>query len=264
MRHDVVPQLVLVEAARRDRKVVHRLLGRKAEAERDVTELQVEVDHEHLLPRERERRGEIRGSEGLARTALRAEHADEPAVLAPALVDAVRRVPRDRDAHREAELLLRLREDRHVVGSRLERAPEEPVRRGRGEHDDRHVGRGAVRAVDDVQRAIVLAPLAGDDDEVRLVLEQRSDGFLDALGQRDEAEARVVRERSLDVERVEAFDCYECADRAIHGSPYRFVWLVMSCWICCVVIAFLGGSFAFPAGRRRNHKVPLLDASAIV
>ena len=74
----------------------------------------------------------------------------------------------DRDAHRESQLLLRLREDRHVGGPRLERAAEEPVRRRRGEHDDRHVGGGAMRAVDDVQRPVVLAALAGDDEQIGL------------------------------------------------------------------------------------------------
>ena len=78
--HHVVVELVLVEGAPRDGEVVHRLLGRQAHAEPDVAELQVEIDDEDLLPGERERDREVARGEGLARAALRAEHADETPV----------------------------------------------------------------------------------------------------------------------------------------------------------------------------------------
>ena len=120
-----------------------------------------------------------------------------------------------------------------------------------------------MHAVDDVQRPVVLTALARQDHEVGLVLGHRPDGLVDALGHREEREARVVRQRPLDVERVEAFDCDECADWSFHGG-YRFVCELMSFCSWSVVIAFLGGSLASPAGRNRNHMTPESDASAIV
>ena len=84
VRHHVVVELVLVEGAARDGEVVHRLLRGQAHAEPDVAELQVEVDDEHLLAGEGERDREVARGQGLARAALRAEHADEaPFALRP-------------------------------------------------------------------------------------------------------------------------------------------------------------------------------------
>ena len=99
----------------------------------------------------------------------------------------------------------------------LERPPEEPVRRGGREDDDRHVGRRAMRAVDDLQRPVVLAALAGDDDDVRVVRLERPDRLVDALGHPEELEARVVGQAALHVEGVEPFDGDDCADRVFHG-----------------------------------------------
>ena len=53
-----------------------------------------------------------------------------PSLLAPTAAPLAR-CPRDRLAHREAELLLRLREERHVGRPDVEGATQEPVRRGR-------------------------------------------------------------------------------------------------------------------------------------
>ena len=77
-------------------------------------------------------------------------------------------------------------------------------------------GDGVVRAVDDLERPVVLAPLTGDDKKIGRVLHQRPDGLVHALRHRDEREARVVRQRPLDVEGVEAFDGDQCADRMVH------------------------------------------------
>jgi hypothetical protein len=216
VRHHVVGELVLVERAAGDREVVHRLLGRQPEGERHVPELQVEVDDEHLLPREGERRGEVARRERLARAALRAEHADEPA-LPPLARGPVTRPPGDRLAHREAQLFLGLREDRHVRRADLERPPEEPVRRGGREDDDRHVRRRAMRAVDDLQRAVVLAALAGDDEHVRALRLERTDRLVEAVRHPEQLEARVVGQGPLDVEGVEPLDCDDCANCVIHG-----------------------------------------------
>ena len=161
---------------------------------------------------------------------------------------------RDRLAHREAELLLRLREQRHVRRTDLERAPEEPVRRRGREDDDRHVGRRAVGAVDDLDRAVLLAALAGDEDDVDVSVLQRANRLVDALGHADELEARVVGQGPLDVEDVEPFDCDECADRALHGSTYR-------CPLICarssaLVIDFFGAFLGVACGAQQEPERP--------
>ena len=83
------------------------------------------------------------------------------------------------------------------------------------------VGSRAVRAVDDLERPVVLAALAGDEEHVDVLLLERADGLVDAVGHPDELEARIVGQGSLDVEDVETFDCDECADGAVHRSAYR-------------------------------------------
>jgi hypothetical protein len=220
--HHVVGELVRVERASRDGEVVHGLLGREAEAQRDVTELQVEVDDEHALAGERERDREVARRERLSRPALRAEHADEATLTVSRVRMTCPRSTRDRLAHREAELLLRLREERHVGGADLERTPEEPVRRRGREHDDRELGRRAVRAVDDLDRAVVLPPLTCDEEHVHVGALKRSDCLVDAVGQPDELERRIVGQGPLHVERVKPLDCDDCADRAFHGGPTAF------------------------------------------
>ena len=82
------------------------------------------------------------------------------------------------------------------------------------------VGRGAVRAVDDLERPVVLAALAGDEEDVDLAGLQRADRLVDAVGHPDELEARVVGQGPLDVEGVEPLDGDECADRASPSVAY--------------------------------------------
>ena len=160
----------------------------------------------------------------------------------------------DRLAHREPELLLRLGEERHVGGPGLESPPEEPVRRRRREHDDRDVRRCPVRVVDDLERPVVLAALAGHEDYVDLAALERAHGVVDAVGHADELEGGIVGQGPLDVEDVEPLDCDQCADAAFHGPTY-------CCPLICarssaLVMALLRRFFASPAGRRRNQSVP--------
>ena len=84
------------------------------------------------------------------------------------------------------------------------------------------------------------------------------------VGHPDELEVRVVGHGSLDVEGVQAFDGDECADWASPWCSYLLSCDVISCWSCCVEIAFFGAFFASPAGRRRNHMDPVSAASASV
>ena len=81
------------------------------------------------------------------------------------------------------------------------------------------VGRCPVRAVDDLERPVVLASLAGDEDDVDVTSLERTDRLVDPVGEPDELEVRVVGQGPLDVEGVEAFDCDECADGAFHCRP---------------------------------------------
>ena len=60
------------------------------------------------------------------------------------------------------------------------------------EDDDRQFRRRAMRAVDDLERPIVLTPLAGDEEDVDLAALQRPNGVVDAVGDADELEMRVV------------------------------------------------------------------------
>src|SRR6185369_13150054 len=126
---------------------------------------------------------------------------------------------------------------------------------------DRHVGSGAVDAVDDLERPVVLTALAGDEDDVDLTALEGPNGFVDAVRQPDQLKVGVVRQGPLDVEGVQAFDGNECADGAFHGSYFcPLIWA--RSWV--LVIDFFGAFFASPAGRRRNHNVPESDARASV
>ena len=89
-----------------------------------------------------------------------------------------------------------------------------------------------MRAVDDLERPVVLAALAGDEEDVDVTALERADGLVDAVGDADELEARVVGQGPLDVEGVEAFDGDECADGAFHRSTATSVPL-----ICCEELA---------------------------
>ena len=85
-----------------------------------------------------------------------------------------------------------------------------------------------MRSVDDLERPIVLTPLAGDEEDVDLAALQRPNGVVDAVGDADELEMRVVGQGSLHVEGVQPFDGDECADKSVSHlgatSPACFAW----------------------------------------
>ena len=120
-------ELVGVERARRLGEVVDGSLGREPEAERDVPELQVEVDERDLLASLREADGEVGRGQRLAGAALGPEDADEPRVLGDQR-RLVSLLSREQLVHLEAHLLGSRREHHDVVCAGLERAPEEAVR----------------------------------------------------------------------------------------------------------------------------------------
>ena len=98
--------------------------------------------------------------------------------------------PRDDLLERERDLLRRLRERDHVVGARLERLPEEAVGRGLAHHDDRAVGPVLDGVVDHGRHAVVVA-VAGDDDDVGRLLEERAP-VVEVVGVADDLERRLV------------------------------------------------------------------------
>ena len=118
-------------------------------------------------------------------------------------------------------------------------------------------------AVDDLERPVVLAPLAGDEEDVDLAALQRPDGVVDAVGDPDELEVRVVGQGPLHVEGVQPFDGDECADESVAMVRY-FACLFRLAWSRSVFIDTVsGGVFLAPTcGRRRNQSVPVSDASA--
>ena len=83
-------------------------------------------------------------------------------------------------------------------------------------------GRHAMRAVDDLQRAVVLGAGARDEEHVDVARLEGAHGLVDAVGHPEQLEARVVGHRPLDVEGIESLDGDECSDGALHRrSPYR-------------------------------------------
>ena len=80
-------------------------------------------------------------------------------------------------------------------------------------------GAVAMRAVDDLQRAVVLAcPAHATSEHVDVTRLEGAHGLVDAVRHPEQLEARVVGHRPLDVEGVESFDGDECSDRALHAS----------------------------------------------
>ena len=82
-------------------------------------------------------------------------------------------------------------------------------------------GAVAVRAVDDLERPVVLAALAGDEDHVDVA----GSGATRTVSSTPSvtptsSKRRVVGQGPLDVEDVEAFDGDECADGAFHALRY--------------------------------------------
>ena len=79
-------------------------------------------------------------------------------------------------------------------------------------------GDDAMGAVDDLERPVVLAALAGDEEDVDVPRLQRADGLVDAVGHPDELEARVVGQGALHVEGVEPLDGDERADVCVSAT----------------------------------------------
>ena len=67
-------------------------------------------------------------------------------------------------------------------------------------------------AVDDLERPVVFAALAGDEDDVDFAGLQRADRLVDAVRKADELEVGVVGQGPLHVEGVQSLDGDECAD----------------------------------------------------
>ena len=157
-------ELVVVDRTGGLREVVDGSLGRKAEAERDVAELEVEVDERDALAALGEGDREVRRRQGLSRPALRPEDADEPRVIrSSGSVGSL--LPGEELVDLEAHLVPRGREHDDVVGSGLECAPEEPVRRPVPEHDDRQLGVVPGDRVEQEQRPVRVAG-TGDEEHV--------------------------------------------------------------------------------------------------
>ena len=168
---------------------------------------------------------------------------------------------------RAIALLMTNRSCSFVCGnSAMSAAPTSNARRRKPLGDDVErtmIGRSGdrpVRAVDDLERAVVLTALARDEQHVDLTALERADRVVDAVGDSDELEARVVGQGSLHVEGVQPFDGDECADERLHG-------VTASCELICwrrsgSMIAVFGAFFASPAGRSRNQSVPESAASA--
>src|SRR6187399_817106 len=74
-REEAVDLLRIDRTARAD-EVVDRPLGREAQRNADVAELEIEIDEDGLRAAKRERNREIGGRDALAGSALRPEHAD--------------------------------------------------------------------------------------------------------------------------------------------------------------------------------------------
>ena len=72
--------------------------------------------------------------------------------------------------------------------------------------------------VDDLERPVVLAALAGHEEDVDGPRLQRPHRVVDTVGDPDQLEARVVRHRTLDVEGVETLDGDQRADERVRHS----------------------------------------------
>jgi hypothetical protein len=97
---------------------------------------------------------------------------------------------------REGDILWRLRQRDHVVSARFERLPEEAVRRGLAQHDDRPVGPVLDSTVDHV-RGVVVVARASDEDGVGGLLEELPP-IVEIVRVADYLERRVALERGLD------------------------------------------------------------------
>ena len=130
----VAGELLGVELARGDHEVVDRLVGLDPEHDRGVPELQVEVDEERPLALVLgEGGGEVRGQDGLARSALRREHGDD--APAPGRSGGGAPAGPARLANGEDHVLGHLRKGQDVGDVGLECLLEK-LRRGVGSHDD--------------------------------------------------------------------------------------------------------------------------------
>ena len=172
MRHGVCVELVGVERAARLNEVIHRFLRPDAHGEREVAELEIEVDGRHGPSRLRERDRQVGRGDGLARSALGSEHADHRCI--PVVAQRARgTLARKNLLKREIHLLGRLGQAHDVVGSDLEDAAEKTVRRSVRKHHHRYAWTFAHRAGDQEECSLRVTR-AGDQKELgRSLLECR-------------------------------------------------------------------------------------------
>ena len=212
VRHEGL-ELVPVEDARRLGEVVDRLLRRQAETERNVAELEIEVDERDLLAALREADGEVRRRQGLAGAALRPQDADQPGVL----VDR-RRVRALLSGHElvdlEADLLRGRRKHDDVVCAGLERAPEEAVGRPVPEHHHVQLGVLTGHSVQEQQGAVRVTG-AGDEEQVGGAAAQPRQRLVGTGDDADDVEVLAAGQRVLHLlDDDTRLDSEECLYRA--------------------------------------------------
>src|SRR5215213_10370051 len=153
MRGHIALELFGVDRAAGLEEVVDRPVGREAETEPDVAELEVEVDESYRPAPGREAHREVRRDERLTGAALRAQHGHERSGRKTAGSGGAR-LARHRLLQGELDAVLRLRQHYDVIGADLEDAPNEPVRRALGEDDHRTAGPLASGSLDQVERPV--------------------------------------------------------------------------------------------------------------
>ena len=208
-------ELLVVEGRACPHQVVHRVLGRHSECEPDVAELEVEVNEDDVRVALGERDGEVRRDERLPGASLRPQDGDERRIRLARDGEAL--AARDDFLEREGDLFRRLRERDHVLRARLECLPQEAVRRRLAHDDDRPVGPVFHGVVHHRRHGVVVA-VAGNDDDVSGLLEERAPVF-EVFHIADHLERRLVPERLLDEPRVGVLGEHdEDADRVGHLS----------------------------------------------
>ena len=209
-----------VQRAAGDRQVVRRPLRDEAEREPEVAELEIEVDGRHAVAGVGERDGEVGRRQRLADAALGPEHADQLTGVVLDLTRAGALPARHRLLDREAQLERRLADlvgDHDVLRSGLEDPAHEAVRRRAGDDDHGSVRALAHRVLDDAEHHRRLRARDHDEDVGGLLAGELP--VVAGLGDADQAEAVLLRERRLDRLPVEpGLDRHERVDR-----PHRVV-----------------------------------------
>ena len=163
MCHQVAVDLLGIQRAAGLGQVVDRPIGRQAEREPDVAELQVEVDDGHPLTGCRQGDGQVARGQRLARSTLRPQHADHRRGGHGSRRGAV--AAGEHLLDRELHALPALRDADDVVCAGLEHPPDEPVGAARVEHHHGPVRLLLHGAVDQEQRLVGVA-VAGDHEQL--------------------------------------------------------------------------------------------------